>query len=132
MTPAQQIALWADRLRHMPASGLRFAPTLYDHERYQAIEDMAMETLAFAAAEVVVSLGPLRLTVPSDVGLPTGDAAIIDDVGRILLISMVAQWLWVMPGGLLNVGEPPAQGSVRERCLRRQASPAKQWRDRRP
>ena len=115
MTPAQQIALWADRLRHMAASGLRFAPTLYDHERYQAIQDMAMEMLAFATAESPASLEPLRATVFSHVTpFSTGDAAIIDDAGRILLIQRADNGLWAMPGGGLDVGETPAQGSVRE------------------
>ena len=31
MTPAEQLALWADRLRDMAASGLKYSQNIYDH-----------------------------------------------------------------------------------------------------
>jgi ADP-ribose pyrophosphatase YjhB (NUDIX family) len=43
-----------------------------------------------------------------------GDAAVIDDRGRILLIRRADNGKWAMPGGALEVGETPAEGVVRE------------------
>jgi ADP-ribose pyrophosphatase YjhB (NUDIX family) len=46
--------------------------------------------------------------------LATGDAAIIDDEGRILLILRADNGKWAMPGGAMEVGETPAEGVLRE------------------
>jgi hypothetical protein len=44
----EQIALWADRLRHMPAMGLRFSRNSYDREHYQQMQEMALEMMGVA------------------------------------------------------------------------------------
>lgn len=115
MTLAQNLALWADHLRDISAMGLRFSPNLYDRENYEAIQEIALEMLAVATGLSPDELEPLRtglLRRPTP--LSTGDAAIIDDSGRILLIRRADNGLWAMPGGALAVGETPAQGVVRE------------------
>jgi hypothetical protein len=38
MTPAQQIALWADKLRDHAAQGLRFAANVYERGRWTQIQ----------------------------------------------------------------------------------------------
>ena len=82
-SPAQQIALWADRLRHMAASGLRFAPTIYDTERYAALQDLAMEMQAYAGGDLPETLEPLRASVLSHVTpFAVADAAIMPSVAR--------------------------------------------------
>lgn len=114
-SPAQQIALWADMLRHMAASGLRFAPTLYDTERYVALQNLAMEMQAFAAGDLPAVLEPLRASIFAHVTpFAVADAAIIDADGRLLLIRRADNHLWAMPGGGLDVGETVAEGAVRE------------------
>lgn len=114
-SPAQRIALWADSLRHIAASGLRFAATIYDTERYRGLQSMAMEMQAFASGELPETLEPLRASVFSHVTpFAVADAAIIDDNGRLLLIRRADNGLWAMPGGSLDVGETPAQGAIRE------------------
>ncbi len=115
MTPAQQIALWADKLRDMSALGLLFSNSVYDRANYQTVQQIAMEMLALATARPVDEIEPLRMTMFSR---PTphcvGDAAIIDDAGKILLIRRADNQKWAMPGGGFAVGETPAQGAVRE------------------
>lgn len=106
MTLAQNLALWADHLRDISAMGLRFSPNLYDRENYEAIQEIALEMLAVATGLSPDELEPLRtglLRRPTP--LSTGDAAIIDDSGRILLIRRADNGLWAMPGGALAVGE---------------------------
>jgi ADP-ribose pyrophosphatase YjhB (NUDIX family) len=114
-TPAEQIALWADRLRDMAATGLRYAQDIYDHERYTAIQQMAIEMLALATSQPVAALEPLRATIFSRSSpLVAGAAAVIDARGEILLMRRSDNRLWNMPGGILEVGEIPAAGVVRE------------------
>ena len=115
MTPAEQIALWADRLRDISARGLRFAKDVYDEEHFRAVQTIAMEMLALATGESMERMEPLRTSVFSrPTPLAVGDAAVIDDGGRILLIKRADNGKWAMPGGALEVGETPAEGVVRE------------------
>jgi ADP-ribose pyrophosphatase YjhB (NUDIX family) len=111
---AQRLGLWADILRDCSARGLQFASNIYDRENYQKIQHIALEMLALASAQPLPEIEPLRTTLFARPGaLPVGDAAIID-AGRILLIRRADNGLWAMPGGMLDAGETPAQGVVRE------------------
>ena len=115
MTPAEQIALWADRLRDISAVGLLFAKSIHDRTAFEAVQAVSMEMLACAAGERIEQFGPLRAPIFSrPTPLVTGDAAVIDDKGRILLIQRADNAKWAMPGGALEVGETPAAGAVRE------------------
>lgn len=115
MALSKQIALWADKLRDLSALGLRFAPDKYHQERYKTVQDIAMAMLALATDEPPDQMEPLRAPIFSrPTPLTVGDAAIIDDEGRILLIQRADNELWAMPGGALEVGETAAEGAVRE------------------
>lgn len=113
--PAEQIALWADQLRAMSAQALHYVNDAYDEERYHQIMEIALAMSALATGETLADLEPLRGTVLSHpTPFAVGDAAIIDDAGRILLIRRADNGLWAMPGGALEVGETAAEGVVRE------------------
>ena len=115
MITTQQIAMWADRLRDIAGQGMHWANSRYDVDRYRALQTIAMTMLAAATGEPLEGLEPLRATVFSHVTpFAVGDAAVIDDQGRILLIQRADNAKWAMPGGALEVGETPAQGVVRE------------------
>ncbi|MFX0065232.1 MAG: NUDIX hydrolase N-terminal domain-containing protein [Candidatus Hermodarchaeota archaeon] len=115
MLPAEQIALWADKLRDISALGLHFSKNMYDLEHYQSIQDIAMAMLAFATNESVSQLEPIRAPIFSrPTPLVGGDAAIINETGKILLIQRADNKKWAMPGGLFEVGETPAEGVIRE------------------
>ncbi|MFX1536512.1 MAG: NUDIX hydrolase N-terminal domain-containing protein, partial [Promethearchaeota archaeon] len=60
MLLAEQIALWADKLRDISALGLQFSKNMYDLEHYQRIQDIAMAMLAFATNESLSELEPIR------------------------------------------------------------------------
>jgi 8-oxo-dGTP pyrophosphatase MutT (NUDIX family) len=115
MLPAKQLAFWADKLRDISALGLEFSKDVYDQERYQKIQEVAIEMLAFTSNKSLEEMEPLRATIftrPSP--LVGGDAAVIDSTGRILLIQRADNRKWAMPGGLLEVGETPVEGVLRE------------------
>ena len=112
---AQQLALWADQLRHMSAAGLLFCKDPYDRENYQNIQTIALEMLALANGQTAADLEPLRQTIMSrPTPISVGDGAVIDENGRLLLIQRSDNKRWAMPGGGLDVGETPAAGVVRE------------------
>ncbi len=113
--PAHQLAFWADKLRDVAADGLQYAQNIYDHERYKTIQTVALEMMAMAAAQPLGALEPLREPIFSrPTPLVAGTAAIINDQGEILLMRRSDNRLWVMPGGMMEVGETPAAGVRRE------------------
>lgn len=112
---AQQLALWADKLRDVSSSGLHFSKNIYDEENYQAVQNIAMEMLALASGVTIDEIEPLRTPHFSrPTPLSVGDAAVIDDQGRILLIQRADNAMWAMPGGAFEVGETPVEGAIRE------------------
>lgn len=114
-SPAQKIALWADKLRDIAANGLRFADSIYERDRCLAVQKMAGEMLALAAGKPEAEIEPLLAPIISrPTPLAVGDAAIINESGQILLIQRADNAKWAMPGGALDVGETPAEGVVRE------------------
>lgn len=115
MAIAQQLALWADKLRDVSAMGLHFTKDPYDAEHFRTVQHVAVEMMAVATGEAPEALEPLRETVfrrPTPV--VGADAAIIDGDGRLLLIRRADNDLWAVPGGALAVGETPAEGAERE------------------
>lgn len=116
MKLAQQIVLWADKLRDISAMGGHFARNPYDAAHYREIQDIAMAMMALGTATPLEELEPLRATVfARPTPLSGGEAAIIDPAdGRILLVQRADNAHWAMPGGAYEVGETPAEGAVRE------------------
>lgn len=115
MRDAEQITAWADKLRDISALGLHFAQNPYDRENYKTAQDIAMAMLALATGEPLEQIEPLRAPIFSrPTPFAVGDAAVIDDAGRILLVKRADNGKWAMPGGALEVGETPAEGVVRE------------------
>jgi ADP-ribose pyrophosphatase YjhB (NUDIX family) len=114
-SPAETIALWADKLRDLSATGLHYAKDPYDKTRYEVIQDLAVEMLSFATAQPLESLTPLKSTTFSRMSpVVGGAAAVIDAEGTILLMRRADNHLWAMPGGQMEVGETPAEAVVRE------------------
>lgn len=114
-TLAQRLAQWAETLRGCTASGLRYAPTIYDRDNYETIQRITLEMFAVASGRPYADIEPLRATLftnPSP--LPVSDAAVIDEHTRILLVRRADNQLWAMPGGALAAGETAADGAVRE------------------
>jgi len=115
MKPAEQIALWADKLRDISATALLFTQNPYDREHFQQVRDVAMAMLALANGESLEEMEPSCAPLFSrPTPLAVGDAAAIDEFGRILLVKRADNGKWAMPGGALEVGETPAEGVVRE------------------
>lgn len=115
MIPIKQISLWADMLRDISATGIMFANDIYDRERSEKIQEIAMSMLEFITDTNLSQLTPLKENFFSrPTPLISGDAAIINKSGNILLIQRSDNHLWAMPGGFLEVGESPSAGVLRE------------------
>ncbi len=114
-SPAERIALWADKLRDISAAGLAYANNVYDKIRYETLQNLAMEMLSYAAGRPLDELTPLKSTIFSRMSpIVAGAAAVINQSGKILLMRRADNHLWSMPAGQMEVGETPAEAVVRE------------------
>jgi 8-oxo-dGTP pyrophosphatase MutT (NUDIX family) len=112
----QRLRLWADELHGIANEGLRWAgDDHYNGRRFERVRRIAAELFAVQSHDtadlVEANFCAHRNHMSPLVG---GDAAIFNDDGEILLIQRRDDQLWAMPGGLIEVGETPAEGTCRE------------------
>ncbi|HLJ68777.1 MAG TPA: NUDIX hydrolase N-terminal domain-containing protein [Chloroflexota bacterium] len=112
----QRLRWWSDELRAVAGEGLMWAgDNPYNARRFQRVLRIAAEI--FAAQD---TREPLEVERTFNDHLdhvapwPGAEGAIFDEAGRILLIQRTDNRLWAMPGGMLEVGESPAEGACRE------------------
>jgi len=105
---------WARRIQAVAQTGLEYAPTPYDRDRYQKLHDLAAEIVAAHA-------GVARETVAEWFEVQPGYATPKVDVraacfkdGRILLVREKSDGAWCLPGGWADVGDRPSDAAVRE------------------
>lgn len=112
----QQLRLWADELHAIANEGLHWSGgDAYHTRRYERVRLLAAAIYA-SQADVPASLA--AQVYEDDPGhlspVLGGDAAVFNEQGQILLIQRRDDGLWAMPGGMLEVGETPAEGVCRE------------------
>lgn len=105
---------WAQKLSALSQSGLTFSENPFEIERYQEIQKIAGEMLAAysdAPLEQVTNLleGEKGYATPK---LDVRGVVFKDD--KILLVKELADGGWTLPGGFIDVGEPPSRAVERE------------------
>jgi hypothetical protein len=82
MTPAEQIALWADKLRDISAMDLLFSKNIHEEAAFRGVQSVAMEMLALATGESLEQIELLKAPIFSHpTPLVGADAAVIDTEG---------------------------------------------------
>lgn len=105
---------WAQRLQAIAQTGLAYAPPQYDRERYEAVLQIAAEMMAQGAE---CEIAPVLALFAGQAGYATPKvdlrAAVFRD-NQVLLVREREDGGWTLPGGWADVGESPADGTVRE------------------
>jgi ADP-ribose pyrophosphatase YjhB (NUDIX family) len=115
MEPAEQLALWADRLRDMAILGLRFAPAEADRQRYHALAETALELWAAATGRSSNEINRHRdaffaLPTPH----PRAQAVILHEESVWLLPHPAEKESWRLPQALYRLpDDAPAAGLTR-------------------
>lgn len=111
----EQWLRWASELQSIAQAGLTFAKEPFDLQRYQRIQTLAAEMIAYQSYEAFEKVQQLflgedhYLTPKLDVR-----AAIIKDGNHILLVKEITDGKWSLPGGWADVNESPAQCAKKE------------------
>jgi ADP-ribose pyrophosphatase YjhB (NUDIX family) len=114
MRPSEQLRFWAHELAAIARSGLEFSNNDYDRDRYTRTQAVAH---GLAAMTIDADFTPERPYLP-DLWMASPkvgcSVAAFDDAGRLLLIKRADNGRWALPGGVAEVGDPPAANALRE------------------
>jgi ADP-ribose pyrophosphatase YjhB (NUDIX family) len=105
---------WARRLNALAQSGLTYAESPYDIERYTAIRTIAAEMIAHGSG---ADMSRVLELFDCDAGYATPKVdvrGVVFQDGKILLVQERSDGMWTLPGGWADVGDSPADAVVRE------------------
>lgn len=105
----------ADELRAIAGFGLNFARGPHDAERYDHVLGVAARLAALAGDETAEALLAHYRANHFDIGpAASGEAAVLDEHGHLLLVRRADDGLWALPGGITDPGETLAETALRE------------------
>lgn len=105
---------WSQQLQAIAQNGLTYSENPYDIERYQQIRQIAAEIMA---AHSTLEPNQLLYLFKQEEGYATPKVdvrAAVFDHNQILLVKEREDHCWTLPGGWVDVGEPPSSAIVRE------------------
>jgi ADP-ribose pyrophosphatase YjhB (NUDIX family) len=120
MSAQDQWLVWARKLQALAQSGLAYTKSPFEIERYNAVREIAFEILA---AHSELTVGKVRDLFSNEGGYATPKVDVRGVVFRpgpssgrdgILLVRELRDGHWTLPGGWADVGDSPAEASVRE------------------
>jgi ADP-ribose pyrophosphatase YjhB (NUDIX family) len=106
---------WAREIQSISQAGLTFAKDPFDLQRYQRLQTLAAEMIAYQSYEAFEKVQQFflaednYLTPKLDVRI-----AVIKEGNQILLVKELGDGKWSMPGGWADVNESPAENAVKE------------------
>jgi ADP-ribose pyrophosphatase YjhB (NUDIX family) len=106
--------IWAQKLDALAQAGLTFNKNPFDIERYQKIREIAAEILA-TGGQVDTSEIMGLLDAQAGYTTPKIDMrGVIIQEDKVLLVKELADGNWTLPGGWVDVDEPPSHAAERE------------------
>lgn len=108
---------WLDRVRQVQAlaqDGLAYSQNPFDRERYHALQSLAARIMADYSSTDFEKVDGL-FTHEAGYATPKLDCrGVVFHDGRLLLVKELADGGWTLPGGWVDVGEPPSRAVERE------------------
>jgi len=105
---------WVRRLQAIAQNGLTFSKDPFDRERYEQVQSVAAEILAFSPE---IDPAFIQQLLHKEQGYATPKMDVRGAVFRehqMLFVQEKSDGLWTLPGGWADVGESPAEAVVRE------------------
>ncbi len=106
---------WASEIQSISQAGLTFAKDPFDLQRYQRLQTLSAEMIAYQSFEAFEKVQQLFLTEDNYL-TPKLDVriAVIKEGNQILLVKEVNDGKWSLPGGWADVNESPAESAAKE------------------
>ncbi len=105
---------WVQSLQTISQAGLTYTENPFDRERYHQVQTIAAELLAEGAA---LELPAALKLVEGEIGYATPKLdvrGVIFHVDELLLVKELADGGWTLPGGWIDLNEPPHLAAERE------------------
>ena len=106
---------WAQRIQALAQSGLYYTSDVYDAERFRELSSIACEIME---ANTHSQPGEVRVVFASQSGYATPKLdirGVVFKEDKILLVrELQDQGKWTLPGGWVDINEPPGQAVERE------------------
>lgn len=113
----QRLLELVQRLAALSQTGLAFAKTPFDIQRYEEVGEIAAELASHGEPDALRMAEIFR----SDDGYVTPKMivrsavfSVIDDRPHVLMVKETADGHWTLPGGWIDLGESPAYAAERE------------------
>lgn len=105
---------WAREIQTLSQTGLAFAQTKYETERYNRLTEIAAEIISLHCEAESTELAKIFLSHPGYATPKIDVRAAVINQNRILLVQERADNCWAMPGGWADVGDLPSDVAIRE------------------
>ena len=105
---------WVQTMQTIAQAGLTYTQNPFDRERYHRLMGVAAEILAAGAQ---IDLPDANRLIENEIGYATPKLDVRGVVfrdDRILLVKELADGGWTLPGGWIDLNEPPSRAAERE------------------
>ncbi len=105
---------WVQTMQTIAQAGLTYTQNPFDRERYHRLMGVAAEILAAGAQ---IDLPDAKHLIENETGYATPKLDVRGVVfrdERILLVKELADGGWTLPGGWIDLNEPPSRAAERE------------------
>ncbi len=113
MAPPEWL-VWAQKLDALAQAGLTFAQNPFDIERYHKIREISAEIISSYSR---IDSGDLLELLDHQAGYATPKIdvrGVVFQDEKILLVKELIDGHWTLPGGWVDVNEPPSRAAERE------------------
>ena len=114
MSSTPQWLVWAQKLDAVAQAGLTFTENVFDIERYHKIREITAEIVSSYSQ---INYAEMKTLFDSQAGYATPKIdvrGVIFQGDKILLVKELADGHWTLPGGWVDVDEPPSHAAERE------------------
>lgn len=105
---------WVQRLQSLSQAGLTYSKNEFDLDRYRQIQKIAAEMLANGTALPFEKTNQLLIEEQGYATPKLDVRGVVFNKGKVLLVKELADGGWTLPGGWVDIGEPPAHSAERE------------------
>ncbi len=105
---------WVQQVQALAQDGLAYTQNPFDRERYESLQALAARIIAEYSSNEFEAVHEL-LKEQAGYATPKLDCrGVVFKDGKLLLVKELADGGWTLPGGWVDVGEPPSTAVERE------------------
>lgn len=113
MTDPKWLA-WIQQVQALAQDGLAYTQNPFDRDRYQSLQRLAARIMGEYSCAEFEKVNGLYIHEAGYATPKLDCRGVVFHEGRLLLVKELADGGWTLPGGWVDVGEPPSQAVERE------------------